>query len=74
VGNDRTDGIAALIRQILALGYRVRWHLTGLYRPQALRGVPHTIFPINQGAINMMCCPGKDIIVSELQAIVEEAA
>ena len=72
VENDRVGGSVALIRLIRDLGYRMWWHLPGLYSPCNFRGTPHNIFPINYVSINMLCCRAEDTIVTELKEVEDE--
>jgi FkbM family methyltransferase len=72
VENDRVGSSAALIRFVRDLGYRMWWHLPGLYSPRNFRGTPHNIFPTNYVSVNMLCCRAEDTIVTELKEIEEE--
>jgi FkbM family methyltransferase len=72
VENDRPDASAALIRFIRELGYRMWWHLPGLYSPQNFRGAPANIFKGNFVSINMLCCRAEDVILTELKEIEDE--
>ena len=73
VENDRVEASAALIRLIRDLGYRLWWHLPGLYSPNNFRGVPQNIFGTNYISINMLCCRAEDTILTELKEVVDEA-
>ena len=44
VENDREEKSAALIQQILDLGYRLYWHLPPLFNPQNYFGVAENVF------------------------------
>ena len=44
VENDRPEKSAALIRQVLGLGYRLYWHLPRLFNPHNYFGVTENIF------------------------------
>jgi FkbM family methyltransferase len=72
VENDRPETSASLIRLIRDLGYRMWWHLPGLYSPHNLRGVTRNIFPIHYVSINMLCCRTEDSSVAGLREVVEE--
>jgi len=43
--NDREDRSAALIEQLLGLGYRLYWHLPPLFNPDNHFGVAENLFP-----------------------------
>jgi len=72
VENDRADGSATLIRLIRDLGYRLWWHLPGLYSPQNFRGFAQNIFQSNYVSVNMLCCRAEDTILTDLREIVED--
>jgi len=44
VENDREEKSAALIRQLLALDYRLYWHLPPLFEPRNYFGVTENVF------------------------------
>jgi FkbM family methyltransferase len=67
VENDRAGSSASLIQLISNLGYRMWWHLPGLYSPNNFRGVEHNIFSDNFISINMLCCRAEDTIITELR-------
>lgn len=56
--NDRTDRSAALIEQVLSLGYRLWWHLVPLFNPNNFAKNPENIFG-GTLAINMLCQPAE---------------
>lgn len=66
VENDRAETSPSLIRTIFDLGYRIWWHLPGLYKPQNFRGVAKNIFPIYYISINMICLPSDSDRHTEL--------
>ncbi len=45
VENDRHEKSAALIEQLLGLGYRLYWHLPPLFNPDNYFGVSENLFP-----------------------------
>ena len=53
-------------------GYRIWWHLPGLYSPQNHRGVRQNIFPTHYVSINMICVRDDHVIVTELQEVGED--
>lgn len=67
VENDREEHREALIAEIKALGYRVFWHVTPLYRPENFKGETLDVFP---GIVskNMLCLPPADTRAIPLEA------
>jgi FkbM family methyltransferase len=56
VENDRPEKSPALIAQILALGYRLYWHLPPLFNPSNWRGEPADLWG-GIVSVNMLCIP-----------------
>lgn len=56
VENDRLSKRQALIEQLLALDYRLWWHLPRLYNPDNFFAVTENIYG-NVASINMICLP-----------------
>jgi len=56
VENDRLEKSAALIAQIMELGYRLYWHLPPLFNPGNWRGEPADIWG-SIVSVNMLCVP-----------------
>lgn len=56
VENDRESTSVPVLTRLLALGYRVYWHVVPLYRADNWRGDPENLFPSN-GSINVFCIP-----------------
>ncbi|HVS15241.1 MAG TPA: FkbM family methyltransferase [Thermoanaerobaculia bacterium] len=54
--NDRPARSPALIRRLIALGYRARWHLPPLFSPDNFRGVRENVFP-RMVSCNMLAVP-----------------
>lgn len=67
VENDREEHKAALIADCKALGYRVFWHITPLYRRNNFKGEPLNVFP-NLHSFNMLCLPPADTRAIPLEA------
>jgi FkbM family methyltransferase len=72
VENDRADKSAPLISLIRDLGYRIWWHLPGLYSPENYRGASHNIFEATYVSVNMLCCRAEDTIITNLCEVMEE--
>jgi FkbM family methyltransferase len=58
VENDRPQNSAALIGLILALGYRLFWHLPPLFNPDNFAGNPENVFP-GILSVNMIGVPAE---------------
>lgn len=56
VENDRAANSAGLIRAIMAMEYRLFWHLPPLFNPDNFFGEPENVFP-SVVSINMFCTP-----------------
>jgi FkbM family methyltransferase len=56
VENDRAERSAALIEQIMALGYRLYWHLPRLYNSRNFFGESENVFG-DIVSVNMLCVP-----------------
>ena len=56
--NDRPEHSAALIRQVLDLGYRLYWHLPPLFNPQNYFGVAENVFG-KIVSVNMLGLPAS---------------
>jgi len=56
VENDRRDRSAALIAQLLALDYRLYWHLAPLFHPENFNANADDVFP-GIVSVNMLCLP-----------------
>lgn len=54
---DRNDKAAALIEQIMSLGYKCWWHLPPLFNPDNFHGNAENAFP-NIVSINLLCLAG----------------
>ncbi|MGQ0661988.1 MAG: FkbM family methyltransferase [Pseudomonadota bacterium] len=54
VENDRREKSAALIAQLLELGYRLYWHLPPLFNPRNFFGESENLFA-NIVSVNMLC-------------------
>lgn len=59
VENDRIDKSQALIEQIMALDYRLWWHIPPLFNPQNFFGVKENDYG-NISSFNMLCLPRED--------------
>jgi len=59
VENDRVDKSQALIEQIMALDYRLWWHIPPLFNPQNFFGVKENDYG-NVSSFNMLCLPRED--------------
>jgi len=69
VENDRPQNSEALIGLILALGYRLYWHLPPLFNPDNFAGNPENVFP-GILSINMIGVPAeKPSVITELREI-----
>jgi hypothetical protein len=54
VENDRREKSEDLIRSLVAMDYRLYWHLVPLFNPQNFFGNPDNLFG-NTGSFNMLC-------------------
>ncbi len=68
VENDRMEHSAALIRQVLDLGYRLYWHLPPLFNPQNYFGVGENMFG-RIVSVNMLGLPAS--VPQEVQGLHE---
>jgi len=58
VENDRKERSAALIEQIMQLGYELYWHLPPLFNPANFAGESENLFP-GIVSTNMICFPSE---------------
>jgi len=56
VENDRSSTSVGVLERLLAAGYRVYWHVVGLFNANNWRGERENIFG-NTGTINVLCIP-----------------
>ncbi len=68
VENDRPEHSAALIHQVLDLGYRLYWHLLPLFNPQNYFGVAENVFG-RIVSVNMLGLPAS--VTQEVQGLHE---
>ena len=58
IENDRANQSAALIEQLLALGYRLYWHTPALYQADNYFGERENVFP-GTVSVNMLALPAE---------------